>query len=248
LGAGLGPPLHESAKKQSVHQFKHVSFGAAAVSWVRYGKSKTNSSITSRAIAGSASSAACSFRAVTRSPLLAIGHAGGATAGANRTWLLTDYTSRAHAGCVLAPPLGQRTMESNVTAGFLGLAVESPAHSPARLFEIDQLPAGQLADAASICSRSRRRIARTVAILFSVSVGDPFRVGIAAHGGAAPACYGAGRRHYLVPAAAGLIEAAPWCSISTRCLLAWLPTALLAAVTLALLLGPRWRFLPARVR
>ena len=79
---------------------------------------------------------------------------------------------------VVAPPLGQRTMKSNVTAGFLGLAVESPQQltSRALLRLINYLQANSLSAREYLFAFSSR-IARTVAILFSVLLAIPFVLG-----------------------------------------------------------------------
>ena len=59
--------------------------------------------------------------------LLALGHAAHAAAGTGGKWLLSDYReSRFEGDNVTTQPPAQRVLESNVSAGFLGLAVEDP--------------------------------------------------------------------------------------------------------------------------
>src|SRR5260370_993589 len=65
--------------------------------------------------------------------LIALGHATRATAGSRGKWLLSDYTeSRFADDAVTTRPTGQRLLASNVTAGFLGLAVEDPKQLTSR--------------------------------------------------------------------------------------------------------------------
>ena len=124
-------------------------------------------------------------------------------------------------------------MKSNVTAGFLGLAVESPAQmtSQALLKVIRYLQANSLTARDYLFALSSR-IARTVAILFSVLLAVPFVLGSLRSAGA-------GTR-MLIGLVAGLalflaqklIESGTVVFDLNPVLLAWLPTTLLATVTL----------------
>src|SRR5262249_38938059 len=124
LGEVLGPPLHEAAKEQKAFsKFNNVSFGGGSGAWVHDGTLIIN---VARQSGQRQFSGMQIFELSADHRLRAIGHAGGATAGSNRTWLLTDYAeSRFTPDRIIAPPIGQRVMKSNITAGFLGLAVES---------------------------------------------------------------------------------------------------------------------------
>ena len=239
LGEVLGPPLHEAAKEQKAFsKFNDVSFGGGSGAWVRDGNLIIN---VARQSGQRQFSGMQIFELSADHRLLAIGHAGGATAGANRTWLLTDYTeSRFTPERVLARPLGQRTMESNVTAGFLGLAVESPEQltSRALLRLINYLQSNSLSARDYLFAFSSR-IARTVAILFSVLLAIPFVLGSLRSAGAGTRMLMgliAGLALFLVQR---LIESGTVVFDLNPVLLAWLPTALPAALTLLLLARAR---------
>jgi lipopolysaccharide export system permease protein len=239
LGEVLAPPLHEAAKEQKAFsKFNNVTFGGGSGAWVKDGNLIINVARQSgqRQFAGMQI-----FELSGDHRLQAIGHAGGATAGANRTWLLTDYTeSRFKDDRVIAPPAGQRVLQSNVTAGFLGLAVESPSQltSAALLKLIRYLEANSLSAREYLFALSSR-LARTVAILFSVLFAIPFVLGSLRSAGA-------GTRMLLglivgiaLFLAQRLIESGTVVFDLNPVLLAWLPTTLLATVTLLLLARAR---------
>ena len=239
LGEVLAPPLHEAAKEQKAFsKFNNVSFGGGSGAWVRDGNLIIN---VARQSGQRQFSGMQIFELSADHRLRAIGHAGGATAGANRTWLLTDYTeSRFTPERVLAPPLGQRVLESNVTAGFLGLAVESPSQltSRALLRLIRYLEANSLSARDYLFALSSR-LARTVAILFSVLLAIPFVLGsLRSAGTGTRMLMGlvAGIALFLLQR---LIDSGTVVFDLNPVLLAWLPTALLATVTLLLLARAR---------
>ena len=141
---------------------------------------------------------------------------------------------------VLAPPMGQRTMESNVTAGFLGLAVESPQQLTGRalLKLINYLQANSLSAREYLFAFSSR-LARTVAILFAVLLAIPFVLGSLRSAGAGTRMLMgliAGVTLFLLQK---LIESGTVVFDLNPVLLAWLPTVLLATVTLVLLARAR---------
>lgn len=239
LGEVLGPPLYEAAREhKAFSKFSNISFGGGSGAWVRDGNLIINVSAQSgqRQFGGMQV-----FELSPEHRLLAIGHAGRATAGPNRKWLLSDYTeSRFRPDQVLAKPLGERLLESNVTAGFLGLAVEAPQQLTSRSLVrlIRYLQANSL-DAREYLFAFSSRIARTTAILFSVLLAIPFVLGSLRSAGA-------GTRMMLgLVVGIGLfllqrlIESGTIVFALNPLLLAWLPTALLAIVTLLLLARAR---------
>jgi len=239
LGEVLAPPLHEAAKEQKAFsKFNNVSFGGGNAAWVRDGNLIIN---VARQSGQRQFSGVQIFELSADHRLRAIGHAGGATAGANKTWLLTDYTeSRFSPAGVEAPPPGQRLLRSNVTAGFLGLAVESPAQltSRALLGLIRYLQANSLS-ARDYLFAFTSRIARTVAILFSVLLAIPFVLGsLRSAGTGTRMLLGlvAGVALFLLQR---LIESGTVVFDLNPILLACLPSALLATVTLLLLARAR---------
>lgn len=173
--------------------------------------------------------------------LLALGHARRATAGTSRKWLLTDYTeSRFTDDSVTISPPGQRILKSNVSAGFLGLAVQDP----------DQLTTGALVrliryfrsnslDTSEYVFAFWSRIARTVAIAFCALLAIPFALGpLRSAGAGARMLMGLilGIAFFLLQR---LIESGTPVFDLNPVVLAWLPTALLATVTLPLLARTR---------
>src|SRR3982074_1148515 len=118
LGEVLAPPLQEAAKEQKAFsKFNNISFGGGTGAWVRDGNLIIN---VARQSGQRQFSGMQIFELSAYHRLRAIGHAAGATAGANRTWLLADYTeSRFTPERVIAPPPGQRGLESSVTAGVI---------------------------------------------------------------------------------------------------------------------------------
>jgi lipopolysaccharide export system permease protein len=238
LGEVLGPPLHEMAKEQKAFsKFNNVSFGGSAA-WVRDGNIIIN---VARQSGQRHFSGMQIFELSADHRLRAIGHAGGATAGASRTWLLTDYTeSRFADDHVTAPPPGQRVMESNVTAGFLGLAVESPAQmtSQALLRVIQYLQANSLSARDYLFALSSR-IARTVAILFSVLLAIPFVLGSLRSAAAGTRMLIGLVAGVALILAQNLIQSGTMVFDLNPVLLAWLPTTLLATATLLMLARAR---------
>jgi lipopolysaccharide export system permease protein len=238
LGEVLGPPLHEAAKEQKAFsKFNNVSFGGSAA-WVRDGNLIIN---VARQSGQRQFSGMQIFELSSDHRLRAIGHAGGATAGSSRTWLLTDYTeSRFDHDRVTAPPPGQRVMKSNVTAGFLGLAVESPSQmtSQALIRVIQYLQANSL-NARDYLFALSSRMARTVAILFSVLLSIPFVLGSLRSAGAGTRMLIGLVVGVALILAQRLIEGGTVVFDLNPVLLAWLPTTLLATVTLLMLARAR---------
>lgn len=239
LGEVLAPPLQEAAKEQKAFsKFNNISFGGGSGAWVRDGNLIINVAQQSgeRQFGGMQV-----FELSPQHRLLAIGHAGRATAEPNRKWLLSDYTeSRFTRDRVLARPLGQRLLESNVTAGFLGLAVEDPGQLTSRslLRLIRYLQANSL-NAREYLFAFSSRIARTVAIMFSVLLAIPFVLGSLRSAGAGTRTLTGlivGIGLFLLQR---LIESGTVVFDLNPVILAWLPTVLLATVTLLLLARAR---------
>jgi len=239
LGEVLGPPLHEAAKEQKAFsKFNNVSLGGGSGAWVRDGNLIMNVACQSgqRQFSGMQI-----FELSADHRLKAIGHAGGAIANGNRTWLLTDYADSHFADDhVTAPAPGQRVMKSNVTAGFLGLAVESPAQlsSRALLRLIRDLQANSL-NAREYLFALSSRMARTVAVLFSVLLAIPFVLGSLRSAGAGTRMLIGLVVGLALFLAQKLIESGTTVFDLNPVVLAWLPTALLATVTLLLLARAR---------
>jgi lipopolysaccharide export system permease protein len=257
------PQLQEAANQQKAFsQFNSIGFGGGAGAWVRDGDLILNVARQSgsRQFAGMQV-----FELSAQHTLLAIGHAANATAVGHHTWMLGGYTeSRFHyrsagapaaqAGC--APPPAQcrpppvdrvtasapsrKELQSNLTAGFLGLAVQDPEQlTLSSLWQLIGYFHANSLDARQYLFAFWSKIARTVAIAFSVLLAIPFVLGSMRSAGAGTRTMLAlviGIGFFLLQR---LIESGTIVFNLDPVILAWLPTALLATVTLLLLARAR---------
>jgi lipopolysaccharide export system permease protein len=173
--------------------------------------------------------------------LLALGHAQRATAEAKGKWLLGDYTESRFVGDTVATrPPGQRILESNVTAGFLGLAVQDPDQLTSRaLWRLISYFKTNALDSREYVFAFWSRIARTAAIAFALLLAIPFVLGSLRSAGAGTRMMTGlvlGIGFFLLQR---LIESGTVVFALNPILLAWIPTLLLATVTLTLLARAR---------
>ena len=239
LGEFLGPPLQQAAREQKAFsKLSNVSFGTGSGAWVRDGDLILN-------VAGQSGERQFGgmliFELSPQHQLLALGRARRATAGADRKWLLTDYVeSRFSDDTVSSSPPTQRILESNVTAGFLGLAVQDPDQlTIGALWRLIRYYQSNALDAREYVFALWSRIARTVAIAFCALLAIPFALGpLRSAGAGTRMALGImlGIGFFLLQR---LIESSTVVFALNPVLLAWLPTALLAAVALGLLARTR---------
>jgi len=239
LGEFIAPPLEATARAQKAFsKLNNVSFGGGGGAWVRDGDLILN-------VAGQSSERQFgSMQIFELSPehrLIAIGHAAHASAGARGKWLLSDYRESRFAGDdVTARAPGQRLLESNVSAGFLGLAVEDPKQLTGRaLWRLIRYFRSNSLDDREYVFAFWSRIARTVGVIFAVLLAIPFVLGTMRSAGTGTRMmlgllFGIG--FFLLQR---LIESGTVVFQLNPVLLAWLPTALLALVTLTLLVRTR---------
>ncbi len=126
FGEFLAPTLQQTAKqRKAFDKFTDVSFGGSGGAWVRDGDLILN---VSRQTGERQFRGMLVFELSPDHRLRAIGRASRATAAeAERRWLLNGYAeSRFARDRVLTRPGGSRMLASNVSAGFLGLAVTDP--------------------------------------------------------------------------------------------------------------------------
>lgn len=239
LGEFLGPPLQQAAREQKAFsRLNNVSFGTGSGAWVRDGELILN-------VAGQSGErqfgSMLIFQLSPQHRLVALGHARRATAAANHQWLLTDYTeSRFADDTVRTSPPGQRVLTSNVTAGFLGLAVQDPDQlTTAALWRLIRYFQANALDTREYVFALWSRIARAVAIAFCALLAVPFVFGALRSAGAGTRMFMGlllGIGFFLLQR---LIESGTVVFNLNPVVLAWLPTMLLVVVTLGLLARTR---------
>ena len=239
LGEFLGPPLQQAAREQKAFmRFSNVSFGTGSGAWVRDGELILN-------VAGQSGQrqfgSMLVFQLSPQHRLVALGHARRATAEANHQWLLTDYTeSRFADDTVTTSPPGQRMLTSNVTAGFLGLAVQDPDQlTTAALWRLIRYFQANTLDTREYVFAFWSRIARAVAIAFCALLAVPFVLGSLRSAGTGTRMFMGlllGLGFFLLQR---LIETGTIVFNLNPVVLAWLPTTLLAAATLGFLARAR---------
>jgi lipopolysaccharide export system permease protein len=234
LGEFLAPTLQLVAKQQKAFdKFTNVTVGSSGGSWVRDGDLILNVSRQSsdRQFAGM-----LIFELSPNHRLRAIGRASRATAETSEGWLLSGYQeSRFTRERVVTRPVGQRSLQSNVSAGFLGLAVADPRQLETRaLFQLIQYYKSNALDTRPYVFAFWSRIARVVAIAFSVLLAIPFVLGSMRASTGARMMSGLliGISYFLIQR---LIESGTVVFDLNPVVLAWLPTALLGLITTVLL-------------
>jgi lipopolysaccharide export system permease protein len=239
LGEYLAPPLQVAAREQKAFEkFTNISFGSGGGAWVRDGNLILN---VARQSGQRQFGSMQIFELSPDHRLVALGHAVNATAGADKKWLLGDYAeSRFMGDSVEAQPPGQRILQSNVTAGFLGLAAQDPNQLTSRaLWQLIQYYRRNSLDASQFIFAFWSRIARTVAIAFSVLLAIPFVLGSLRSSGAGTRTLMGlllGICFFLLQR---LIESGTIVFALNPLVLAWIPTAMLGIVTLLLLARAR---------
>lgn len=239
LGELLAPAMQQAAREQKAFsKLANVSFSSGMGAWVRDGDLILN-------VAGQNSESQFgSMQVFELSPqhrLLAIGHAQRAVAGTKGTWMLSGYgESRFSGDTVSSRPSGPRMLASNVSAGFLGLAVEDPKQLTSRsLWRLISYYRANALDTREYVFAFWSRIARTVAIAFAVLLAIPFVLGALRSAGAGTRMMlglTLGIAFFLLQR---LIESSTVVFKLDPVVLAWLPTALLASVTVTLLARAR---------
>ena len=239
LGEFLAPPLQQAARRmKAFDKYTDVNFGGNGGAWVRDGNLMLNVEQQSgeRQFGGM-----LLFELSPDHRLRAVGHAALATAKADKSWALRDYAeSRFADDRVVARRSGERILSTNVTADFLGLAVTDPWQlETGELLRVMRYYNANALDARPYLFAFWSRIARTVAILFTVLLAIPFVLGsLRSAGAGARALVGLllGVGLFLLQR---LIESGTVVFDLNPILLAWLPTGLLAVVSVGLLVRAR---------
>lgn len=238
LGELLAPPLLQAAKQEKAFErFSIASLGHGGA-WVRDGHLILDVKGLS---ASGRFGGMLVFELSPQHRLVSIGHADYARAGPHGRWLLYGYRqSQFKADRVLASAQQQHTLATHVTAGFLNLVSALPQNLPARaLWTVMQYDRANSLDARAYVFAFWSRIARTLAIVFAALLAIPFVLGSlrsAAQGSRMLIGLLLGLGFFFLQR---MIESGTVVFHLNPVLLAWLPTALLAAVTLALLARAR---------
>jgi lipopolysaccharide export system permease protein len=235
LGEFLGPALQQTAREQKAFSNQsNVSFGSHGGAWVRDGDLILHVSGQSGELEFGGMQ---TFELSPKHELVALGHATSATAGLKGTWLLNGYTeSRFNGDTVVQSSPGLRNLKSNVTANFLGLAAQNPGQLTNRSLWrlIRYYRANSLADREYVFA-FWSRIARTVAVAFTVLLAIPFVLGSLRSAGAGTRMLMGlvlGIGFFLLQR---LIESGTVVFNLNPMVLAWMPTALLALAVFVLL-------------
>jgi lipopolysaccharide export system permease protein len=238
LGELLAPPLEQAAKQEKAFErFSNVSFGGGGA-WVRDGDLILD---VEGLTAARQANGMLVFDLSPGHRLVSIGAAARARVGANGRWMLSGYReSRFAPGGVVASSAGTRTLVSHITAEFLSLAAAAPQDLAARaLWTLIEYDRANSLDASAYLFAFWSRIARTVAIVFAVLLAIPFVLGVlrtAAAGSRMLIGILIGLGFFFLQR---LIESGTVVFDLNPIVLAWLPTALLATITLVLLARAR---------
>ncbi|MGB6451382.1 MAG: LPS export ABC transporter permease LptG [Steroidobacteraceae bacterium] len=239
LGELLAPSLQQAANQEkALERFSNVSFGGGGA-WVRDGDLilRVEGLSAARQFGGT-----LVFQLSPDHHLLALGQAARASAGESGLWRLSGYRESHFApdDRVVASSAGERTLVSHITAEFLGLAAALPQDLDARaLWTVIQYDRANALDPTAYVFAFWSRIARTVAIVFAVLLGIPFVLGVlrtAAAGSRMVVGLLIGLAFFFLQR---LIASGTVVFRLDPIVLAWLPTLLLATVTLILLARAR---------
>jgi lipopolysaccharide export system permease protein len=239
LGEFLAPPLDVAAREQKAFaKFTDISFGGGGGAWVRDGNLILN---VQRQSGQRQFGNMQIFELSGDHRLVALGHATSATAGPGKKWQLGDYVeSRFSDNSVQTTPPGQRILQSNVTASFLGLAARDPNQLTNRaLWQLIQYDRENSLDASRVVFAFWSRLSRTVAIAFAVLLAIPFVLGSLRSAGAGTRTMMGlvlGISFFLLQK---LIESGTIVFDLNPMVLAWIPTATMGIVTLLLLARAR---------
>ena len=238
LGEFLAPPLQVAAREQKAFaKYTDISFGGGGRAWVRDGNLILN---VARQSGTTQFSNMQIFELSPDHHLMAIGHATSATAGADKQWLLGGYAESRFVDNTVKVRTGQRTLQSHVTAGFLGLAAQDPEQLTSRsLWQLIQYYRANSLDASQYLFAFWSRIARTVAIGFAVLLAIPFVLGSLRSAGAGTRTLMGlllGICFFLIQR---LIESGTIVFDLNPMVLAWIPTATMGMVTIFLLARAR---------
>jgi lipopolysaccharide export system permease protein len=238
-GEFLAPPMQDMAKRQkALSKFSNISFANRGGAWVRDGNLLINVSQQSgRAEFGG-------MRIYELTPdheLKSMATASTATVEPDGSWKLTRYARSIFGGeRIVAEHLSSKDFQSAVGGDFLGLTVAAPRQLETRvLWDLMHHLEENGLDAAPQEFAFWSRIARTAAILFAALLAVPFVFGnLRSAGSGTRLMIGVliGVSFFFVQR---MLESGAIVFDASPMVLAWLPTLLLASVTLILIARTR---------
>jgi lipopolysaccharide export system permease protein len=240
LGEFIAPHLQQAARQnKAFSKLSEVTFGSGGGAWVKDGPLIISAARQSgeRQFGGM-----MVFELSPDHRLNAIGHADRASSNTKSGgWMLRQYTeSRFTPDRVLTRPVGERMLQSRVTAEFLGLAVQNPNELEViSLYRLIRYYQQNSLDARPYIFAFWSRIARTLGIAFAVLLAVPFVLGSLRSAGAGARMmvgFIVGIALFLLQR---LIESGTLVFDLNPVVLAWIPTVLLGVVSLTLLARAR---------
>ncbi len=239
VGEYIAPPLEQLAREQKAFEkFANVSFAGGGGAWVRDGNLIIN---VERQTAASSYGGMTVFVLSPEHHLEAIGHAGTASGDSTRRWTLKDFALSSFSGdSVSAVHESTRTLESSISAGFLRLAVADPDDLETRkLIEVIRHLRANGLDTRAHVFALWSHIARTVSIVFACLLALPFMFGSFRSSGAGAR----GMIGLLIGIAFSLlqrvVDSGTFAFELDPIVLAWMPTALLGALSVVLVARTR---------
>jgi lipopolysaccharide export system permease protein len=238
-GEFLAPPLQQLATQQkAIAKFATISYAGRGGSWVRDGDVLIN--VMEQSGAGEFGGMRI-FELTPEHGLKSVATASSASVQPDGTWKLSHYAATKFGGATIeSEKEGSRAFNSTIGGDFLALTVREPRQLESRVLWglISYLKANDL-DAGPQEFAFWSRIARTAAILFAALLAVPFVFGsLRAAGAGSRSLIGVliGVSFFFVQrmleSGAVVFDASPF-------VLAWLPTFLLAAVSLGLIARTR---------
>ena len=238
VGELIAPQLAQTAKQQKAFErFSNVSFGSGGA-WARDRDRIFN--VEQLSGAGQFGGMLV-FELSPAHRLVSIGHAARATVAPDKSWQLSDYSeSRFQPERVDTRHETTHDLSTDVSAAFLTVAMTAPRELTAQaLWSLIEYDRTNALDPRAYVFAFWSRVARTVAIALAVLLAVPFVLGPLRSAGAGSRMLVGlllGVGFFLLQR---LIESGTVVFDLDPLQLAWLPTALLAVVTVALLARAR---------
>jgi len=244
IGDYIAPPLERIAREQKTFaKYKQVSLTGDQSAWAKDGDTfiSVQQQTTENQFGG-----VYVFRFDGEHRLLSVGRANSAHASADNLWELNDYAESviqvatavdgappAVGESVIASRVPLQTLATNLSPEFLGLASAEPQSLPGRtLLSVIRHNHANGLDTRVFETAFWARIARTAGLVFFVMLAVPFALGGSARagGGGVRTVLGilVGPAFFLL---AKTLESGALVFDLAPVLVAWVPTALLAAVT-----------------